>query len=81
MFSVNSASLLKKREGILGQFQKALSGLLQINEAIDGAQEECDIRCSALDDQLAQEILEKQELQRQKSDNERTMNKLSEFLK
>lgn len=80
MFSSKSVQLLKKRDGILGQFQKALDGLRTVNDAIDGAVAESDMKLEMLDDQIAKEMLEKQELQRQKDANNKTIQKMQEFL-
>ena len=80
MFKNNSQSLLKKRDGILSQFTKAIQGLIQVNEEIDTAVGACSQRMSSLEDQIEAERREINDLTHQRTENERTIDKMREFL-
>lgn len=80
MFSANSAKLIGRRNGILGQFKKAAEGLIELNEQIDQASIACEQRQEDLQAKIDLEDSEQIELNIQKTINIKTISKIQDFL-
>jgi len=81
VFKIGSAALSKRRDGILGQFFKAVNELKTVNEQIEKAKTQSNDKLVFLDEQMSKETFELQELEKQKLANKRTIQKIEDLLK
>ena len=80
MLSSNSVTFQKKREGILGQFTKTLNKLKDLNLSIQGAKDKSVQTKELLVQQAVEEDNNIAEYNKQIETNQKTIEKIQDFL-